>query len=300
MHIFRPALSGFSCAVKKIAGSKGTHNQLHCLYCTNAAAIQSDKIHLRDQVIHFHKAGSGSHHILCLPGALGSGMSDFEPQLKGLGSGGDFTVIAWDPPGYGKSRPPERKFNVNIFHEDAYVAAALMQALGVERYSLLGWSDGGITALILAGTHLSNIQKLVVWGANAYVTLNDLHLLEKVRDIDTWSPKMRAPMENMYGKDHFRSMWNGWVELMGDIFVSCRGDLCKHDLKGISCPTLVVHGSKDPLVPDEHPQFIHKNIPKSRLHVMEGAKHNLHLRQPEEFNALVKEFLLEEKEEDMK
>ena len=58
---------------------------------------------------------------------IGSGLTDFEPQLQGLSSSGDFTVIAWDPPGYGKSRPPERKFNVNIFHEDAYVAAALMQ-----------------------------------------------------------------------------------------------------------------------------------------------------------------------------
>jgi len=38
-----------------------------------------------------------------------------------------FTLIAWDPPGYGLSRPPERDFTGNYFRRDADLAAKLMQ-----------------------------------------------------------------------------------------------------------------------------------------------------------------------------
>jgi valacyclovir hydrolase len=45
--------------------------------------------------------------------------------------------------------------------------------LKLEKYSVLGWSDGGITALILAATFPDSIKKLVVWGANAFIHEKD-------------------------------------------------------------------------------------------------------------------------------
>lgn len=41
---------------------------------------------------------------------------------------------------------------------------------------MLGWSDGGITALIAAAKYPSLIHKLVVWGANSSVTKEDIKL----------------------------------------------------------------------------------------------------------------------------
>jgi valacyclovir hydrolase len=38
-----------------------------------------------------------------------------------------FTLIAWDPPGYGLSRPPERDFSGDYLRRDAKYAAKLMQ-----------------------------------------------------------------------------------------------------------------------------------------------------------------------------
>jgi len=40
-----------------------------------------------------------------------------------------FKFIAWDPPGYGYSRPPERDYSHGnkLFHHDADLAAELMQ-----------------------------------------------------------------------------------------------------------------------------------------------------------------------------
>lgn len=47
------------------------------------------------------------------------------------------------------------------------------QALKFKRVSLLGWSDGGITALVAAARYPSYISKMVIWGANTYVTDED-------------------------------------------------------------------------------------------------------------------------------
>ncbi|KAG0444387.1 hypothetical protein HPB47_013853 [Ixodes persulcatus] len=53
--------------------------------------------------------------------------TDFSPQLEKLDRK-QFTLVAWDPPGYGFSRPPERTFPVDFYHRDARVVAQLMKA----------------------------------------------------------------------------------------------------------------------------------------------------------------------------
>ena len=78
--------------------------------------------------LHYEVAGEGSRVVLCMPGALGTTQSDFGPQLKGLSK--DFTVVAFDPRGYGKSIPPKRDFPPDFFHRDAKDAADLMRKLG--------------------------------------------------------------------------------------------------------------------------------------------------------------------------
>lgn len=57
---------------------------------------------------------------------LGSGQTDFGPQLKSMNKQ-FFTVIAWDPRGYGKSIPPDRDFPPDFFERDAKDAVDLMQ-----------------------------------------------------------------------------------------------------------------------------------------------------------------------------
>ena len=88
----------------------------------------SSKIQVNGVEIHYEVAGQSTHVVLCLPGALGSTQSDFGPQLKGLRD--EFTVIAFDPRGYGKSIPPKRDFPADFFVRDANDAAALMEKNG--------------------------------------------------------------------------------------------------------------------------------------------------------------------------
>ena len=100
----------------------------------------------------YEQTGSGKHPVLLLPGALGKynniplllsalyrlqnfvilcsstgcTRTDFGPQLKSLNKE-RFTVVGWDPRGYGKSRPPDRDFPPDFFERDAQDAVDLMK-----------------------------------------------------------------------------------------------------------------------------------------------------------------------------
>ena len=45
---------------------------------------------------------------------------------------------------------------------------------------------------------------------------------------------------------------------------STTGDICRGELARITCPTMVVHGQKDPLVGQFHAEYINNNIKNSR------------------------------------
>lgn len=76
--------------------------------------------------INYLKVGKGPHTVLCAPGALGSIWTDFKMQIEGFDRE-KFSLVAWDPPGYGKSRPPEREFPTDFYEKDADAAYNFMK-----------------------------------------------------------------------------------------------------------------------------------------------------------------------------
>ena len=89
---------------------------------------ESGKCLLNNVELYYKKVGHGSKVLLCFPGGLGSTRTDFGPQLEQLKE--SFTVIAFNPRGYGKSIPPKRDFPLDFYHRDADDAFRLMQQLG--------------------------------------------------------------------------------------------------------------------------------------------------------------------------
>ena len=54
-----------------------------------------------------------------------------------------------------------------------------MLDLGFSQFSVLGWSDGGVSATFLAGLFTQSVRKLVKWGGNAFVGKEDNKVFEK-------------------------------------------------------------------------------------------------------------------------
>src|SRR2546426_1103521 len=144
------------------------------------------------------------HVIAC----TGTTRLAFAPQLEGFDCE-KFTIIAWDPPGLGYSRPPNSRYHEDIFNRDAQLAAKLMTILGVEKYSVMGWSAGGTTGLILTGNNPDIVTKLIVWGAPPYKGFYDklvAHFVKNPRSIAIPS-RLRNEFIKFYGRELYEELW---------------------------------------------------------------------------------------------
>ncbi|XP_047104783.1 valacyclovir hydrolase-like [Schistocerca piceifrons] len=208
-HILTKAL----CSCHTGLPQKYGNSNKFILNCYSTVTKEQNVI-VGEQVINYLKVGTGQHHLLLLPGALGSIWTDFKPQVEGGSGQSKYTIIAWDPPGYGHSQPPPHDFPPDFFFRDATCAAKLIEVLNINKYSLLGWSDGGITALIKAGKYPQNVKKLIVWGANAFISAEDAEIYKGIHDVSAMSERYWKPMEDLYGVKGFAELWAAWVDTM--------------------------------------------------------------------------------------
>jgi valacyclovir hydrolase len=237
--------------------------------------------------MHFEQVGKGMP-LLMIPGALGTGAGDFPAQIGWFAERG-FAVIAPDPRGYGRSRPPARDYPLDFYHRDAADMFALMAGLGHERFNILGWSDGANIAAIMAAEKPEAVAKLVVFGGQSFLTAEEIAAFNAILKISAWSPRAAEAMRVIYG-DALDGLWDRYVDGQVALF-EAGGNLYRERLAQIRCPSFVLHGALDPLVPAFHAEAIHRGISGSRLHIFRAGKHNIHIRYAGEFNDLVHAFL---------
>jgi valacyclovir hydrolase len=236
--------------------------------------------------LHFEEAGSGPPLVL-LTSVLGSAQRDFAAQIQHFSR--YFRVIAPEFRGYGGSRPPQRDFPDGFYFRDAHDIIDLLDQLHLDSISILGWSDGANTGCILAAQFPGRVRQLVAWGGNSYVSESEVVKFREMRSFETWSPRAVAALESIYGTS-LPSLWNAYVDALDRIYAS-GGNIYRHLLSTIGCPTLILHGDKDPLVPSFHADILHDEIKGSLLQRFPEGKHNIHVRCAEEFNGIVGDFL---------
>ncbi len=250
------------------------------LSCTGKAVVNGVKLH-------YEVKGDGSHPILCIPGAISTPRASFGPHFGRPGSG--FTIVSFDPRGYGASRPANR-YGENFFLQDALDGVGLMQHLSFPSYSVLGWCDGGIAALFMAARYPDNVKMAATIGSRAFATQEDLDCHETLRDMSAWIPEHRKRLYKLYGES-VQSMWSEWMDSFKQLVIKNDGDICKKELCKIQCPTLICHGVEDSIVPFWHLEYLHQHIKGSQLMVMEKGKHSIHLQFSEEYNKKLEEYL---------
>ncbi|RWS13813.1 valacyclovir hydrolase-like protein [Dinothrombium tinctorium] len=259
------------------------------------AQMRGEKVEVNGINIHYEKVGNGPNIVLLLPGALGTSRTDFNEILEGGLDQSKFTLIAWDPPGYGFSRPPQRNYTRDVYENDADYAYNLMKTLGHNFYSVLGWSDGGKTAVFLASKYPAVVDKLVIWGVVPFGLPHTNRAFAATKNMTFWDPAVKKRFTDVYG-DELEVLWN---KLVDDCFRNGIGNqnhiiIADSVVDKIHCPCLIMHGDKDPMVSIEHAQFLHKHLADSRLQRFPQASHNLHQTFPKEFHKYVTDFLLYE------
>ena len=252
------------------------------------AATAGNKIKVNDVELYYEVKGTGSNIIMCIPGALGT-VASFVNQAEHFGSLEQYTIVTYDPREFGKSRPPQRKFTMDFHSKDAEDAKGLMDVLGFKKFSVFGHSDGGMIGICVAAMYPDAVDKLVIMGANTFVAEDDAKLYQQHKDLQG---ERLERLEAIYGRECAFDYWGQWIDTHLKIY-DAGGNICKDKLSSVKCPTLIIHGNKDEVVPEYHPDFIAKNIPNSKVHKFDEAGHGIH-KDPDyidEFHQIFEQFL---------
>jgi pimeloyl-ACP methyl ester carboxylesterase len=155
---------------------------------------------------------------------------------------------------------------------------------------LVGWSDGGIVALLVAIARPDLVRKVVAMGANFLPNPQSGAAPEMFEHLTPDAPDM-AMFREMYeatspdGGDH----WPVVVGKLTDMYRT-QPTIRPEDLARITAPTLVLVGDDD-LMTLEHTIALYRAIPNSQLAVVPGTSHVLLMEKPGEVNHIILDFL---------
>jgi len=250
--------------------------------------------------IAYERAGSGPPLVL-LHGFVGDGRGTWDRQLEGLSD--EFTVVAWDAPGAGRSASVPEAFRL-ADHADCL--AGFLAALGLDRPHIGGISSGGAVALEFYRRRPEVPASLIL--ASAYAgwagslppdgVAQRLEFSLRVADLPV--DQLRAEMRpSMFSPAAPADVVTGFLDSMNTHqpagFRATARAMAETDLRDvlpqIKTPTLVLAGDVDVRAPLEVAKALHAAIPRSELVVLAGVGHVCSVEAPERFNAAVRTFL---------
>jgi pimeloyl-ACP methyl ester carboxylesterase len=203
----------------------------------------------------------------------------------------DHEVIRYDGRGMGLS---EREVDHISLETRLADLEAVVDAAGLERFALMGFSEGGTTAIAYAAKHPERVSHLVLWGT--FLSASDR------TDMDQWTALVSLIPEN-WGKDApafhqlFVSMFlpdaarehnELFIELQrcstsGPMAVRVLASIADVDVaeeaSRVQAPTLVMHRKGDLVCPAAGARAVAAQIPGARLELLEGSNHWMWMRE---------------------
>lgn len=216
----------------------------------------------------------------------------------------DFHVIAYDVRGHGQTSLGGADGTLRQLGDDLI---ALLDALGLERADLCGFSLGGTIVMRAAITAPDRVRRLMpvatssrvgrdaaVWyEQRAELADQGIGALHPVLDADTREMLIDTP-ELVGG--HIRLRYQATADPAGfanacRAMAGIRTSPLDSELSQISAPTLVVAGELDQLCPPRAAEVIAAAIESGDRHVIPAAGHHIPLQHPAELARLAHGFL---------
>jgi DNA-binding SARP family transcriptional activator/pimeloyl-ACP methyl ester carboxylesterase len=208
----------------------------------------------------------------------------------------DHAFVHYDERGNGLSDWENPEFSVDAFVRDL---EAVVDALGLDRFALLGSSKGGSTAMAYAARHPERVSHLILYGTFAQgwrIQANGANVEFREAMITLirqgWAqdnPAIRQILTSLLLPDATLEEM-GWFNDLQRISASAEnaarllqslGEINVLDLlPGIAAPTLVLHCRDDASVSYEEGRLIASRIPRARLVALESRNHLLLPRDP--------------------
>jgi len=263
---------------------------------------------------HYLRAGgTGSALVLLHGGSADSASLSWRPSMDLFAR--SHRVFAPDLPGYGSSAKPYLNYTVEYYTR---FLSRFVQQVGLEeRFSLVGLSMGGHISGSFALQFPSMVEKLVLassaglgtqwhWQVLTKLMVKVPRLHKRVREIGNreimklslgkivHDPEViTEDMINEIAKNAAaRGAGRAWrCYLENELNWSGFRHNLLDRLSEITMPTLIIHGSKDRLIPVKWATKAHQLIPDSRLRILEQCGHWPQREKPVEFHEAVLEFL---------
>ena len=204
-------------------------------------------------------------------------------------------VISVDLPGFGESEEPKKPFNTDDFSN---FTEHFIAALELEKPILVGHSNGGKTALALAGRGYKNISKLVLVSSTGIPAKHKPGFYIKRFFFKTGKKLLNAPVigkpfskvfdPSKYGSEDYKKASPMMKMTMSAVLSQDVSDR----LKNITVPTLLFWGDKDTATPLSDGEKMQKMIPDAGLIVYKDCDHYAFLRKLPEFTAALRYFIL--------
>jgi pimeloyl-ACP methyl ester carboxylesterase len=250
--------------------------------------------------IAYRRAGDGPAVVL-LHGAM-SDSREWRRQLDGLSR--DFTVVAWDAPGCGRSADPPATFRLGDY---ADVLGEFIAALHLERPHVVGLSFGAGLALELVRRRPASARSLVL--ASAYAgwagSLPPGDVCDRLRRVlESADRPPRELVEEMLPTFVGSSATPEAMEELAAIAMdfhpagvrAMAHSFAEADLRAvlpsIAVRTLLIRGEQDARVPPDVTDALAAAIPRCELVVLSGAGHQVNVESPVAFTAAVRSFLV--------
>ena len=248
------------------------------------------------QHIYISDEGKGFPLVL-VHGFLGSSKI-WEPQINFFKD--YFRVITPDLPGFGKSSKIKSLDSINAM---AKIVLELLKKRDIKKFNLMGHSMCGMVVQEMAIISGDKINKLICYSTGS---IGDIP--GRFESIDTSREKLKKHgIENTVNRISKKWFIEGdkakyfylcnnankatSEEAADNALIALKNWRGLENLKHIKNKTLIIWGDKDTTYNFNQVDTLNQNIPNSKIKVIKGCSHNMHLEIPEKFNEIVKNFL---------
>ncbi len=239
--------------------------------------------------LHHRIEGPEDAPVLVMANSLGTTTEMWDAQAPALRE--RFRLVRYDHRGQGASPVPPGPYTMEDLGRDVL---ALMDRLGVGRFSFCGLSIGGMVGMWLGSEAPERVERLVLCCTAA-----------RFDPPDAWEARAKSVRAGGVGAvadavlerwftPPFREERPEVLEWAGEMlrgsppegYAGCCEAIRDADLRpglgNITAPTLVIAGADDPAAPVEKAETIREGIADSRLAVIERAAHIANVERPEE------------------
>lgn len=188
----------------------------------------------------------------------------------------NYKVIIADSRAQGKSADTGDSLSYEMMADDY---AALLDEMKVDSADVIGWSDGGINATLLAIRHPEKVGKMAITGTNLRPDTTAVYG-------EVWNMVL-PEYNNLKKKANLTDKEKASYKLLK--LLAEQPHIPLTDLNKITIPALVIGGDHD-VITVQHTMEIFYNIPKAYLWILPASGHSTPVVYAEEFNKKVDHF----------